>query len=84
MLFIQGVLENWIKVQTSYLYLEPIFSFEDISKTLVTETDKFNIVDKTWKFIMESVTNDPKVLNVEKIPNIEFELIQSIKLIDEI
>ncbi|KAL4429302.1 hypothetical protein ABPG74_002288 [Tetrahymena malaccensis] len=84
MLFIQSVLENWIKVQTLYLYLEPIFSFEDISKTLVTETDKFNIVNKTWKQIMECVQNDPKVLSVEKIPNVEEEFIHCLKLIEEI
>ena len=78
------MLENWIKVQTFYLYLEPIFSFEDISKTLVTETDKFNVVNKTWKFIMESVSNDPKVLHIEKIPNIEFELVHCLRLIEEI
>lgn len=71
-------------MQTFYLYLEPIFSFEDISKTLVTETDKFNIVNKTWKFIMESVSNDPKVLHIEKIPNIEFELVHCLRLIEEI
>ena len=56
------------------MYLEPIFSFEDISKTLVSESDKFKVVNKIWKQIMETVQNDPKVLNVEKIPNIEEDL----------
>ncbi|EGR32330.1 hypothetical protein IMG5_087930 [Ichthyophthirius multifiliis] len=84
MLFIQSVLENWIKVQTFYLYLEPIFSFEDISKTLVSESDKFKIVNKVWKSIMEQVQADPKVLNVEKIRNLEENLLTCLKLIEEI
>lgn len=41
MLFIQEVLDVWVKVQTMYLYLEPIFSFEDINKTLFEESEKF-------------------------------------------
>jgi len=48
MLYVQQVLDVWIKVQSMYLYLEPIFSFEDISKTLVTEADKFRRVNDTW------------------------------------
>jgi dynein heavy chain len=35
------VLDLWIKVQTMYLYLEPIFAFEDINKTLYEESEKF-------------------------------------------
>lgn len=84
MLFIQSVLENWIKVQTFYLYLEPIFGSEDISKTLVTETDKFHKVDKIWKSTMEIVQNDPKVLNIERIPNIESDFVNCLRLIEEI
>lgn len=33
---------------------------------------------------MESVSNDPKVLHIEKIPNIEFELVHCLRLIEEI
>ncbi|KRX05785.1 P-loop containing nucleoside triphosphate hydrolase [Pseudocohnilembus persalinus] len=59
----QQVLEAWIKVQTLYLYLEPIFSFEDISKTLKMEAEKFEQVDTIWKDIMEKVDEDPHVLH---------------------
>ncbi len=34
MVFLQEVLEVWIKVQANYLYLEPIFHSEDITKKL--------------------------------------------------
>ena len=35
LLYIQDVLEVWIEVQSKYLYLEPIFNFEDINKKLI-------------------------------------------------
>lgn len=41
MLYIQAVTDVWIKVQSAFLYLEPIFSFEDINKTLGNESKKF-------------------------------------------
>lgn len=52
MLFIQEVLDVWVKVQTMYLYLEPIFSFEDINKTLFEESEKFQKVSMNWTMIM--------------------------------
>ena len=41
MLYIQEVLEIWIKVQGMYVYLEPIFKYEDINKSLLQESIKF-------------------------------------------
>ena len=38
MIYIQEVLEVWVKVQGTYVYLEPIFTFEDINKSLASET----------------------------------------------
>ena len=38
MLYIQEVLEVWVKVQGMYVYLEPIFTFDDINKSLGSES----------------------------------------------
>jgi dynein heavy chain len=35
-----------------FLYLEPIFSYEDISKTLFEESEKFTRVSNTWNTVM--------------------------------
>ena len=32
MIFIDDALDNWIKFQQNYLYLEPIFNSDDINK----------------------------------------------------
>ena len=84
MLYVQDVLEVWIEVQAKYLYLEPIFNFEDINKNLAIEAEKFGKVNMAWIEIMRYVENDPLVLNIEQIPNLLDTLKNCMKLIEEI
>lgn len=84
MLYIQDVLEIWTEVQAKYLYLEPIFNFEDINKNLAIEAEKFGKVNIAWIETMKYLENDPLVLNIEKIPNLFETLKHCIKLIEEI
>ena len=46
LLHIQEVIEVWIKVQSDYLYLEPIFNSEDIVHKLPGEAAELNIGSK--------------------------------------
>jgi dynein heavy chain len=52
----QAMLDEWIKVQRTWMYLEPIFASDDIMRQLPTEAKKFNEVDKTWRGVMEQAT----------------------------
>uniref|UniRef100_A0A8C0VX99 Dynein axonemal heavy chain 1 n=1 Tax=Cyanistes caeruleus TaxID=156563 RepID=A0A8C0VX99_CYACU len=45
----QDVLEEWLNCQRSWLYLEPIFSSEDIKRQLPVESQRYNTVDKDWR-----------------------------------
>lgn len=48
-------LDEWLAVQRGWMYLENIFSAEDIQKQLPGETTKFKQVDRFWKELFRKV-----------------------------
>jgi dynein heavy chain len=70
LLNIQEGVDEWLKVQMTWLYLEPIFGSEDILKQMPTEGKKFKQVDKLWREIMSSTNSNPNVVQVFKMENL--------------
>ena len=61
---VQTILSLWQRVQEHWLYLEPIFTTEDVAVHMQNESRLFKDVDKTWKMIMEMVDGNPNVLYI--------------------
>jgi len=59
---VQDIMDVWLKVQSTWLYLEPIFSSEDIQRQMASDAAKFTQVDWMWRSLMSSVTSEARVL----------------------
>lgn len=55
-------IDEWIKCQGSWMYLQPIFDSPDIMKQLHYENKKFRGVDKMWRKIIDRTKENPNVL----------------------
>uniref|UniRef100_A0A8C4EB11 Dynein axonemal heavy chain 12 n=1 Tax=Dicentrarchus labrax TaxID=13489 RepID=A0A8C4EB11_DICLA len=85
LLRIQETIDEWLKVQAQWLYLEPIFSSQDIMQQIPEEGRLFQTVDKNWKEIMRHCVKDPKViLPATSLPGLLEKLQDSNNLLDSI
>lgn len=66
------------------MYLEPIFSSEDINRQMPTEARNFKTVDKVWRSVMQHTVQTPHVLTCTDYPQMLDLLRQNNKYLDDI
>ena len=64
------LMEEVLKVQRTWMYLEPIFGSGDIMNTMPLEGKMFNEVDATWKNTMKGIEEDPGIVDLAEKENI--------------
>ncbi|XP_070136648.1 dynein axonemal heavy chain 3 [Drosophila bipectinata] len=68
LLLIQNIIDAWTQVQITWMYLEPIFSSEDIMRQMPLEGRNFKAVDKLWRKIMKHTLIDRHVMAATEYP----------------
>ncbi|KAJ8963034.1 hypothetical protein NQ314_005606 [Rhamnusium bicolor] len=80
----QDILEQWLNCQATWMYLEPIFSSEDIMRQMPTEARNFKTVDRVWRAIQNYAIKDTRVLVATEYKNMLPLLRENNRLLDEI
>ncbi|KAG1667277.1 hypothetical protein FOA52_012566 [Chlamydomonas sp. UWO 241] len=80
----QEILDQWLKCQQGWLYLEPIFGSDDIMQQMPNEGRKFKAVDGTWRRTMEKMAQNPEVLIVCSDDELLKSLVEANKLLDQV
>ena len=81
---IQEIIDAWLQVQATWLYLEPIFSSEDIMAQMPVEGKKFKSVDKTWREIMKYCAENSQIMKMIGMNNLLGQLTESNQLLEDI
>eukprot|EP01038_Epipyxis_sp_PR26KG_P004763 gene4763-6681_t len=84
LLSMQDILDNWLKVQSTWLYLEPIFSSDDIMRQMPTEGKMFRVVDSTWRVSMAQTYAEPNCIKVARRPGFLDSLIDANAKLEQI
>lgn len=65
----QDILDVWLRVQSTWMYLEPIFGSEDILRQMPTEGRNFKKVDRMFRKIMAHAVADSHVIQTTDFPD---------------
>ncbi|XP_076243948.1 dynein heavy chain 3, axonemal [Calliopsis andreniformis] len=84
LLMMQDIIDQWLVCQATWMYLEPIFSSEDIMRQMPTEANNFRRMDKIWRNIMKYVANNRRVIDATAMPNMLQEFLLCNSLLEEI
>ena len=79
---LQDIIDNALKVQSTWMYLYPIFSSPDIMAQMPEEGRRFTQVDKSWRDIMGQAYVNQNVMEVIKIEKMLERLVKGDELLE--
>eukprot|EP00899_Mesostigma_viride_P012092 jgi/Mesvir1/20884/Mv07961-RA.1 len=80
----QEIIDEWVKCQATWLYLEPIFGSEDIMQQMPEEGRRFALVDASWRRIMGVCKDTPSMLEMADTPSLLEDLREANESLDVI
>ena len=78
------IMDEWLVCQRNWIYLESVFSAQDIQKQLPTETEKFRQIDKFWRDIMNRTNKNKKIRDGCASEGLKVKFAQNNASLDEI
>ena len=81
---LQDIIDNWLQLQGTWLYLEPIFGSPDIMKQMPAEAKMFNVVDDIWRDAVGQTAEIPSVIVTARRAGLVSDLVRANQLMDEI
>jgi len=78
------IIEQWLNCQRNWMYLEPIFSSDDIMKQLPAEGQKFKACDRQWRKYLKIVNDNPNCLEFGKTPDLLAIFAQSYNTLEQV
>ncbi|XP_020300595.1 dynein heavy chain 3, axonemal isoform X2 [Pseudomyrmex gracilis] len=84
LILMQDIIDQWLLCQATWMYLEPIFSSEDIMRQMPTESRNFFRIDEIWRKIMLYVLKNRRVTDATAMSNMLQELKLCNVLLEEI
>ncbi|CAF1247347.1 unnamed protein product, partial [Didymodactylos carnosus] len=80
----QEVLDEWLACQRSWLYLEPIFSSEDIIRQLPVESKRYQTMERIWRKVMKQAKDNPEVITLCPESRLRDNLREANKLLEQV
>ena len=80
----QDIIIEINRCQKQWMYLEPIFSSEDIGKTLGAELTAFQDVDRLWRTTMDFIEADPGIYELAERDSILSQFVDANKKLEKI
>jgi len=84
LMLLSETLDEWMTCQKQWMYLETIFSAEDIKRQLPEESKRFLAVDRSWKQIMKRTYNNPNCIVAGTVKGLKETLVRHNEVLEAI